>query len=49
MNEYEKDFYNNRFVSHKNYISIFTKEEFSIVFQKIKDYLKIPMNEKEKN
>jgi glutathione synthase/RimK-type ligase-like ATP-grasp enzyme len=37
----EKDFYNNRFVSHKNYISIFTKEEFSIVFQKIKDYLKI--------
>ena len=37
----EKDFYNNRFVSHKNYVSMFTKEEFGIVFQKIKDYLKI--------
>jgi len=41
LNCSEKEFYNNRFISHKNYISIFTKKEFSIVFQKIKDYLKI--------
>ena len=41
LNCNETEFYNNRFISHKNYISIFTKEEFTIVLKKIKDYLKI--------
>lgn len=37
----EADFYYDRFVSHKNYVSMFSKGEFSAIFKKICDALKI--------
>ena len=37
----ETQFYLNRYVSHKKYMSLFTREEYSNIFQRICDYIKI--------
>jgi hypothetical protein len=40
-NEYTDElFYKNRFVSHKNFVKLFTKKEYIKIFDKIKEYLK---------
>jgi hypothetical protein len=39
QNYYESDFFNNRYVSHCNYVNIFTKTEFQELKTKINKYL----------